>query len=42
LFGGGCGRYFHWSRLFKTLVSDCRQNLKKSGGVAFFRGELQE
>ena len=31
---------FIWSRLFKTLVSNCRQNLKKCGEVAFFRGEL--
>ena len=29
-FGGSCcGRCFHWSRLFKTLVSDCRQKSEK-------------
>ena len=38
--GRCCGRCFHWSRLFTTLIYARQQILKKSGEVAFFRGEV--
>ena len=41
LFGRCCGRCFHWSLLFKSLLYHLQQKVKKSGQVAFFGGELQ-
>ena len=41
VFGGCCGRCFHWSRLFITLLYSVQLNLRKCGEVAFFMGELQ-
>ncbi len=40
VFGRCCGRCFHWSRLFTTLIYARQQILKKCGEVAFFRGEV--